>query len=78
MEWKRGKERITISYFDTMLGNREIKEKIQKGIEDIKMRSCIFWCSPKSLYSTYIGELDTGNREYSWHGWWDTSPLRIF
>lgn len=70
MEWKRGKERITISYFDTMLGNREIEEKIQKGIEDIKMRSCIFWCSPKSLYSTYIGELDTGNREYSWHGWW--------
>lgn len=34
MERNRGKERITISCSDNMLGNREIKEKIQKGIEE--------------------------------------------
>ena len=34
MERNRGKERITISCSDNMLGNREMKEKIQKGIEE--------------------------------------------
>lgn len=34
MERNRGKERITISCSDNMLGNREIKEKIQKVIEE--------------------------------------------